>query len=225
MPKRSLEDLLNTEEPAWPLVQSWLREATNPVEVLAPSDPARAEALLAVQVTTRSPMGAVIYETGGLLVDHGWLRVLGSGHGRLPRSLPAWNLGRCWADPDAPAPFLLIADDVVGGFFAINGGALGEDVKNVYYFAPDSLRWEPMGAGYTDVLTWFFAGDLAEFYADYRWPGWEADVAALGGDKGFGIYPPPCTAGPPYRERHRGVVSLDQLYRLYVDVPAGPRKE
>src|SRR5262245_57216917 len=34
MPKRALQELLNVDEPAWPLVQSWLREATNPVEVL-----------------------------------------------------------------------------------------------------------------------------------------------------------------------------------------------
>ena len=152
MPKRSLQELLNTDEPAWPLVQSWLGEATNAVEVLPPSESARGEALVATQVTTRSPMGAVIYETGGLLVDHGWLRVLGSGHPRLPRSLPGWNLGRCWRDPDAPAPFLLIADDTVGGFFALNGGALGEERGNVYYFAPDSLAWETLGAGYSDFL-------------------------------------------------------------------------
>jgi hypothetical protein len=69
---RTLHELLNTAEPAWPLVQSWLREATNALEVLPPSDPARAEALVATQVTTCSPIGAVIYETGGLLVDHGW---------------------------------------------------------------------------------------------------------------------------------------------------------
>src|SRR4051812_49985681 len=101
MPK-SLQELLNTDEPAWPLVQSWLREATNPVEVLPPSDPARAEALVAVQVTTRSPMGAVVYETGGLLVDHGWLRLLGSGHPEPPPALPRGDLGRCRPEPDPP---------------------------------------------------------------------------------------------------------------------------
>jgi hypothetical protein len=47
MPKRPLQELLNVDEPAWPLVQSWLREATNAVEVLPPSDPARSEALVA----------------------------------------------------------------------------------------------------------------------------------------------------------------------------------
>jgi hypothetical protein len=217
MPKRSLLELLNTDEPAWPLVQTWLREATNPVEVLPPSDPARGDALVATQVTTRSPMGAIIYETGGLLVDHGWLRLLGSGHPRLPRSLPEWNRGRSWREGVESPPFLLIADDVVGGFFAVNGGGLGEEVGQVHYFVPDGLAWDSLGAGYTDFLLWCLGGDLAGFYADYRWPGWEDEVKSLPGDRAFSIYPPPFTRGPAFGERHRGAVPLDELYRLYVD--------
>jgi Protein of unknown function DUF2625 len=216
MSKRSLQELLNTDEPAWPLVQSWLSESTNHVEILPPSDLARGEALVATQVTTRSPMGAVIYETGGLLVDHGWLRLLGSGHARLPRSLPEWNRGRSWREGDESPPFLLIGDDVVGGFFAVNGGPLGQERGNVYYFAPDSLQWETMGVGYSDFLVWCFSGDLEKFYQDYRWPGWQAEVHPFRGDQGFSIWPPPFTAGPPFGERHRGVVPLDELYRLYV---------
>jgi hypothetical protein len=106
---------------------------------------------------------------------------------------------------------------VVGGFFAINGGPLGEEVGNVYYFAPDSLAWETMGGGYSDFLLWCLSGDLDQFYADYRWPGWQDEVKALGGDQAFSIYPPPCTAGPAFGKRHRGVVPVDELYRLYVD--------
>jgi len=38
----------------------------------------------------------------------------------------------------------LIGDDSAGGFFAINGGALGNDPGKVYYLSPDNLKWEPM---------------------------------------------------------------------------------
>src|SRR5438067_305284 len=113
MTTRILQELLNTTEPAWPLVCNWIKEATNPTEILPASDPARGEALVAAQVTTRSPMGAIIYETGGLLIDQNWLRVLGSGHPHLPRSLPQWNHGRSWIEPGTSPPFLLVADDVV----------------------------------------------------------------------------------------------------------------
>src|SRR5579859_3285126 len=87
---RTLPELLS-DDPAWPLVQSWIAESSRPVEVL-PTDRARAEAvLLALQVTTRSPMGALALETGGLLVDGGWLRILGGGGARMDGDLARWN--------------------------------------------------------------------------------------------------------------------------------------
>ena len=66
---RGLDELINTEDPAWPMVQTWINGARNAVEVLPPQDPDRGEALVAAQVTTHSTMGAIIYETGGLLID------------------------------------------------------------------------------------------------------------------------------------------------------------
>ena len=42
---KTLSDLINTTDPAWPLIQEWLAEAAHPVEIL-PSDPAAAEAEL-----------------------------------------------------------------------------------------------------------------------------------------------------------------------------------
>ena len=68
--KRSIEELLTTEEPAWPMVQQWIQAAHNSVEVLPADEAAGREALLEAQVTLRSPMGAVVYHTGGILVDH-----------------------------------------------------------------------------------------------------------------------------------------------------------
>src|SRR5438105_2390913 len=80
----------------------------------------------------------------GLFLDSGWLRVLGAGgHPRFCRSLPAWNEGRSEG-------FYLIADDAVGGSFALNGGALGADRGKVYYYAPDALRWEACDFGYSE---------------------------------------------------------------------------
>ena len=57
---RTLEELINKEEPAWDLIQEWLQEAINTYEVL-PRDAKRAETeLLNAQITTRSPMGAIL---------------------------------------------------------------------------------------------------------------------------------------------------------------------
>src|SRR5262245_26435143 len=133
---RTLEQLIDRDESALPLVRQWLAQGRQEFEVLEPST-ARGDVLVGLQVTTRSPMGAIAYETGGILVNHGWLRLLASGHPRLRRNIVEWNAGRS-------AGHLLVADDVVGGFFSINGGALGQDLGAMYYWAPDTLKWEPM---------------------------------------------------------------------------------
>jgi hypothetical protein len=77
---RALTDLIDTDDPAWPGIEAAVAAAPIPVAVLA-ADPRRADdELLRLQVTTRSWLGAVAHRSGGLVLDHGWLRVLGSGH-------------------------------------------------------------------------------------------------------------------------------------------------
>ncbi len=206
---RRLEELLNDVEPAWPLVADWIAKAVRPCEVLPPS-PTRGDILVQTQVTTRSPMGAVVYESGGLLIDHGWLRFLGSGHPRLQRTLPEWNDGRSNG-------FYLVADDAVGGFFAINGGAFGEDIKDVYYFAPDSLDWISLKGGYSELLCWALTENLDSFYDSLRWPGWENDVASLSGDRCFFFSPPLFTKEGSVSASRRGDVSVAESWGVQMD--------
>jgi hypothetical protein len=214
---KELAELLNLDDPALPLLKQWIGETKRPVELLPPGA-SRAEALLATQVTTRSTLGAVVYETGGILIDHGWLRVLGSGHPRLSRTLPDWNRGRSKG-------FLLVADDVVGGFFAINGGTLGPDVKHMYYFAPDTLDWEPMKMGYTEFVQWAMSERLDAFYDWIRWPDWQNDVTELSGDRGFIFIPLLFTREGKDGSGKRSDVPMEELWDFAMDVRTqlGPR--
>jgi Protein of unknown function DUF2625 len=209
---KPLEALINSDEPAWPLVTQWVREAEVPVEVLPAEAAAADAALYSTQVTTRSPMGAVVHNCAGLLIDDGWLRVLGAGgHPRFQRSLPQWNEGR-------GNGFYLVADDVAGGFFAINGHALGEDSGNIYYYAPDSLSWEPCGFGYSQFLVWSMSVNLHQFYETFRWEQWQSEVRRLTGDQAFCILPFLWAEGPPMKERFRGVVPISDTWFLQQDI-------
>jgi len=209
---RTLSELIDRNEPAWPLVQQWIGDASVPVDVLSADAAAGDAALLATQVTTRSPMGAIAHNTAGIFIDNGWLRVLGAGkHPRFQRSLPEWNEGRS-------DRFYLVADDVVGGFFAINGGLFGEDLGNVYFYAPDSLRWEPCRFGYSQFLVWAMSEKLHNFYGSLRWDGWDAEVKELSGDQAINIYPFLWAKGPPIKERHRGRVPVAEQWALQLDL-------
>jgi hypothetical protein len=109
---RPLTELIETQDPAWPQIEAAVATGSCPVVVL-PADAKRAdEELFRLQATTRSWLGAVIHHTGGLVLDHGWLRVLGSGntehHLASLSQLSESTLGGG----------ILVAQDVLGGQFA-----------------------------------------------------------------------------------------------------------
>lgn len=216
--KRPLEELINTHEPGWEHVVSWINSATNKVEVLPVTESKAGETLYEAQVTTRSPMGAIIFNSGGILVDHGWIRILGSGHPKLNKTFHTWNNGKT-SFPEGNAGFILIADDAAGGFFAINGGGLGEDLGKTYYFDPSALTWEPLDLTYTEFLLFCFEGDLAEFYHDLRWKDWQQDVSALDGNEVFSFYPMLWTKeGKDINTVHRGKVPIEEHYSLTIQM-------
>jgi hypothetical protein len=214
---KSLDELIRTDDPAWPMVSEWIASCPN-VSVL-PTDPVSADAaLLALQVTLRSPMGALVRHTGGLLIEHGWLRILGAGGSQMQRSLPGWNKDKAPFDEDGRPGFLLIADDVMGGWFALNGGSLGPNLGHVLYFGPDSLEWQDLGAGYSDFLAWALSPDMPTFYQPLRWPGWERDIAEVTGDHALSVFPFAWASGPPLAERAKRPVPVDEQFRLSMDI-------
>jgi len=215
---RSLDELINKNEPGWILVKQWIDSAKNKVEIL-PVDTGKAnDALYKTQVTTRSPMGAVIYMTGGLFIDNGWIRILGSGHSKLNRSLPEWNKGKSFKEFGEPPSFLLIADDAMGGFFLLNGGGLGKDLGKVYYFSPDNLEYEPLDLTYSAFLNFCFNNDLEDFYEGYRWTNWKEDVSILSGDQMFNFFPPLWTKeGKDINKVSRAAVPVEEQYSLNLD--------
>ena len=162
------------ESLAWTLVQRWIAQAANDVAVL-PADPDAAPAALeALALTDRSVLGALALNTGGLAIDHGWLRVLGG------PNLLKWR--------DRLDGGFVVGHDVVAGFYAVD-----QSEGEVRYLAPETLEWVGIEMGHSEWVHWTLAGDLEAFYTTLRWPGWEEESAALSHDQGLKIDPPPFT--------------------------------
>ena len=187
---RPVEQLINRTDPGWTVVKQWIDSAKNKVQVL-PVDTSKAkDALYKTQVTSRSIMGAIVFSTGGILVDNGWIRILGSGSSKMQRTLPDWNKGKAFKEfGDRPAYFL-VADDAAGGYFAINYGSFGKDLDSMYYLSPDNLQWEALQMNYEDFIWFCFTGDLKKFYSGIRWTSWQKDVQTLKADEVFHLLPP-----------------------------------
>jgi hypothetical protein len=194
---------------AWGDVSAAIAQAPYPVEQL-PFDEAHADVVLAhLGITTRSWLGAVVAHSGGLSIDHGWLRVLGAGGGGLPDVAAA-------ADPETGR--LIVAYDVLGGQFAWLPREPGAP-PTVHYFGPDTLEWQDLERGYAEWLHATIAGSLTRFYETLRWPGWEAEVSALPPDHGLSVYPPPWSEeGQDLSKASRRPTPLLQLAAAHQDM-------
>ena len=162
---KPLDQLVVRDGSALPVLLEWAREATNGLHVRPPDAAIAAETLVEMQVSTASPLGALAYHTGGIAVHDGFLRVLGSAE---DRSLRDHNHAAGALDDG----YVLVADDVLGGFFAMNHGGFAGPDGAIHYLPPDKLDWADLGADYGDFLHWCFSGDLAGFYAELGWSRW-----------------------------------------------------
>jgi Protein of unknown function DUF2625 len=205
MGKRKLKELIDTQEPGIKLLEQLVNDAEVPCELLPPG-PERENALLYLQVTTRSTLGAFAYDTGGLLIDDGWLRLLGSGHPKLTRSIHDWNSTR------TDGAFYLVGDDAAGGFYAINGGAFGDDLGAVYYWAPDDLEWESLGLGHTDFVAAFLTKRTEAVYEALRWSNWRDEVKTLPSDRCFAFYPFLWSSEGSVEKSHRSTVPVSEMW-------------
>ncbi len=192
---RDIVELTEVDDPGWPVVTEAIAEGGTECVVLPPDPDACRATLLQLQVTVRSLLGAVVLNTGGMVLHHGWLRVYGGSGGSMPsvaevNGFPA-EVDRSWA----PAAGLVLAHDVLGGVFALNGvdcarhGRPGEPGQ-VVYFAPDSLEWETFDGGHGAWLMWLLEGGLERYYDGMFWPGWREEVARLGLRDALAVYPP-----------------------------------
>lgn len=204
---KDLEQLLDANS-AWTIIQTWFQSANNQYEILPKDVENAGKELVGMQLSTKTPLGAIIYETGGILIDNGWLRILGSGNEKLPRGLFEWNFGKTF-ETSGERPFhLLVADDVVGGYFAVNGGGLGEKVGMIYYFQPKKQKWESIGLNYSQFLGWALTADLASFYYDLRWENWQSDIEKINGNQ---VINPETKVTQPIERHYQATFSPDDM--------------
>lgn len=199
----------------WPELEAAAREARNNVEIYSAQIDRGRQVLDGLGVTSRSALGAFALHTTVTLVDHGWLRLLGAGSGETRCSLLGLDGDVLALGPDRG---FLVAYDVVGGFFAIDGGGLGGDPGEVCYLAPDTLEWESTELGHGDWVRWTFAADLENYYRELRWQGWRDEIAGVAADQALHLYPPPFSReGKDVSAVSRRAVPVHQVWGVAQD--------
>lgn len=211
---RTIEELTDVPQPVWTRLQT---AAAGGVQLLPVGEAQGREVLYRLQVTAGSALGAMALHCGGILIDHGWLRLLGGGAPGMPDLATANGLG----DPAAGLPqpgALFVAVDALGGRFAIDGGGLRVAMGKVCYFGPDTLGWQSLGVGHGEFVLSMLGGAAPQFYAPLRWPGWEEEVTGVGTGEGLALDPPPFSdEGKDIAAASRTPVPLGELFALYDD--------
>ena len=214
---KPVEELLGAGNANWDRIMLMAERSKNKVQIL-PKDSARASyALMQSQLSTSTLLGSVINNSGGILVDDGWIRILGSGCGKLPRSVPEWNTGKINAMRNEDAFYLLVADDVMGGLFAIKAASKEEleTTGQVFYYGPNGLTWQPTGLSYASFFDFCFSGNTKDFYADFRWKGWQEDVKGIDCNSVISCYPMLWTREGLQLKANRKLLAIQSQWNLY----------
>jgi hypothetical protein len=211
---KRIEELLNIKESAWLMINQWLSEGKVHYQILGTTKKQAEDTLIKLQVTTKSTLGAIAYNTGGILFDNGWFRLLGAANNIAFIDLISCNEMNGASGKRTINGDLIVAFDVLGGTFAINGGAFEGETGNVFYFAPDTFEWEDLELGYTDFIHWLTLGKLNEFYNSLRWQRWQDDVMRINIDQGFSFYPPLWSNEGSVDTSDRCIVPIKELVRF-----------
>ncbi|TCM99390.1 uncharacterized protein DUF2625 [Paenibacillus sp. BK033] len=214
---RSINELILESDSTWLLLNEWASTSTNKVEILSVNKQLSSNVIHKLQITTKSLLGTVAYHTGGILVENGWLRIIGSGSKLFSRDLIDWNKIDSSGKTGRLSSAILVADDAVGGFYALNGGAFQGEKGEIFYLAPDTLEWEGLEMQYSDFINWAFYGDLTQFYETFRWNDWVEDVQKLNSDKGILIYPYLWAKGDSISNRARNIVPIEELWHINLE--------
>jgi hypothetical protein len=189
-------ELVENDETTWLTLVDFLMRSFAGPRVL-PVDREKALAsLMQLHVTASSPLGAIALNSGGILLYDGWLRIFGGSpcdEVHLP-SIGQINAFPVYVDRNwTPTEGLIVAHDVLGGAFFLNGlrpaagrpGVPGE----VIYFDPQTLNWTRLRMSHSEWLAWCVSGDLPHFYGGLLWPRWREDVMGLRADQGIALRP------------------------------------
>jgi hypothetical protein len=214
---RPLLDLIDQHEPALPRLRSWADDPVgNGGHLLQPEDALRSETLLGLQVTTRSMLGTLAFETGGVSVAEGLLRLFGSGATRsLLRTaeLVGCPIGGSYPD------FIVVGDDVLGGLFALNGGRFGAERQGeVFHLAADDTSWVPLGVGHADFVAWCLTGDLRQVYGPLAQLDQYEARPRPAFDATYSFYPFLWTQEAKVRPPSVRVVSADENLKLRIEL-------
>ena len=170
------------------------------------------KALNVLQVTSKSAIGSIILNTSGIVIDN-WIRILGH-DSNINRGILSYNSIEENGVATQIDKMLIVADDVVGGVFALNAGKFSEGIGEVWYFAPDTLQWESLEIQYSEFIAWIAQGNIDEFYSTMRWSTWKEECKNVKFNEAILIYPFLWSNEIELEKADKKIVTAEELLKI-----------
>ena len=110
-----------------------------------------------------------------------------------------------------PHHYLIIANDVFGGLFALNK-------DNIMYFAIDTLEWESLDIDYPQFIIWVIGNDILSFYEEFIDDEIKNLIPKIDFNSCIQFYPYPYTKEFNINSSSKKIISSDELIKLNFDV-------
>ena len=140
---------------------------------------------------------------GGIIIDS-WIRLYGCGKINVIDKNEKYN--------SFNSVDIIIGEDVLGGLFGLKD-------NYIYYYAPDTNKWENLEVYYTGFLDWLInhPNNVNTFYEIYRWKTWKEDCKKLKIDEGIVFYPL-LQSECDIEKRSKKIINIDELIRFNLNI-------
>lgn len=175
-------------EDKWQNIKMVLNKSKRKIKIYQGSNALGIKEYRLLNIPEGSVLSSVISNSSGICVDD-WIRILGQ-EDDMRHGVKYYNrINANILDCPLLDGLFIVANDVVGGIFAINISRYDVDISKIWYFAPDTLEWESLGMEYFEFIAWISQGNIDEFYSTMRWDNWRKDCNDLSFEKAYLIYP------------------------------------
>lgn len=165
-----------------------------------------------LDITSKSLLGSIVLNTCGIVIDN-WIRILGH-DSDINRGILSYNSIVKNGVATQIEKMLIVADDVVGGLFALNVGKFTEGIGYIWYFAPDTLEWELLEMKYSEFIDWVVQGNIDDFYSTMRWSTWKEEAKNIKFNEAILVYPFLWSNEIKIEKADKKVVPVEELLRI-----------
>ena len=194
----------------WQQLLKLFEKADRPIKICEGDYTRGVNEINEIGASPESVLGAVIVNSCGIVFDN-WVFVIGQSSGNYGILNFSEKMNY---DSNG---LLVVATDIVGGVFALNMGRFAEDQGMVWYFAPDTLKWESLEMKYSGFIAWLTQGDLSGYYSSMKWTDWRKDAESVSFGEGILIYPYLWAKECNIETASKTVVPLSEILRMNDD--------